>query len=477
MSILRTRFVLSSLLTAATLATFSPGAFAADKDNAGDAKKSARKGDPVPKPEDEPWIRRWRPRRNLWEIGVYGGLFFLSDGHELFAADKDAPNGGWKPMRRMNPDAGLRFGYYPASFLGFEVEAGAMMGALDHDQPNTPKANVIYYTGRGHLVLQIPTASIVPFVLGGVGALGVYSDAKAVGQDVDFAAHFGGGVKFHLSKRFTMRADIRDIWTMHVNNPTTGGIEEMRSHNLEILLGLSLALNRPDPTPPPPEAPKDTDNDGIFDKDDECPKVRETPNGFMDEDGCPESDRDGDGFWDDPEQDKCPDEPGVAPDGCPILDTDGDGIMDPDDKCVEQPETKNGFEDDDGCPDEVPKEVSRFMGVIDGIHFDTGKDSIRADSRVVLKRAIEILEKYPSIRIEISGHTDNRGRASFNMTLSSRRADSVKRYLVDAGIDGSRIETRGAGFSEPIAGNSTRDGRAKNRRIEFKVLSQEDTTP
>lgn len=471
MSLLRPRFVLSSLLSLATVASFASNAQAA-QNNTEESKATSKPKEFVAKPEDEPWIRRWRPRRNMWEIGVYGGLFLLNSDHELFNYRDDRADGGWYPLRRVNPEAGIRFAYYPAPFLGFEAEGGAMMGALDSSLPNVPSGNVILYTGRGHLILQIPTASIVPFALVGAGALGVYSKPEAVGKDTDFGIHFGGGVKFLLSKRFTMRADIRDVWTMRRNNLATGEVQELKAHNLELLFGLSLALNRPKPTPPPPEAPKDTDGDGILDKDDECPTKRELFNGFQDEDGCPESDRDGDGFWDKPDQDKCPDERGVAPDGCPIVDTDGDGIMDPDDKCPEEPETKNGFEDQDGCPDEVPKEVERFMGVIEGINFETGKDSIRPDSRLVLKRAQEILAKYPSIRIEISGHTDNRGRKSFNQELSQRRADSVKRYLVDAGIEVGRIETRGAGMSEPIADNATRDGRAKNRRIEFKVLSQ-----
>lgn len=473
MSSSQTRFVLSSLLSAVTLFSFAAQAQAAQTTTESSQESTTPK-EVIPKPEDEPWIRRWRPRRNMWEIGVYGGLFLLGSEHELFNPRTDRKDGGWYPLRRVNPEGGIRVAYFPAPFLGFEAEGGAMLSALDDNQTGIPSGNAILYTGRGHLILQIASASIVPFALVGAGAVGVYSSDDAVGKDTDFAIHFGGGVKFLLSKRFAMRADIRDVWTMRRDNIVSGESQELRSHNLELLFGLSLALNRPKPTPPPPAAPKDTDGDGLLDKDDECPTKRELFNGFMDEDGCPESDRDGDGFWDDPDQDKCPDEPGVAPDGCPVRDTDGDGIMDDEDKCPEEPETNNGFEDDDGCPDEVPKEVERFMGVIDGIHFDTGKDSIRTDSRTVLNRAVDILKKYPSIRIEISGHTDNRGRESFNQKLSERRADSVKRYLVDQGVDISRIEARGAGITQPIADNATRDGRAKNRRIEFKVLSQEE---
>jgi OOP family OmpA-OmpF porin len=84
--------------------------------------------------------------------------------------------------------------------------------------------------------------------------------------------------------------------------------------------------------------------------------------------GCPDGDQDG--VLD--RDDKCLDVPGVAPDGCPP-DSDGDGFIDSKDKCPNEPETKNGFEDDDGCPDEIPAAVKRFNGVIKGIEFDNGK--------------------------------------------------------------------------------------------------------
>ncbi len=96
---------------------------------------------------------------------------------------------------------------------------------------------------------------------------------------------------------------------------------------------------------------KDSDGDGVMDNDDKCPDVKgEAP------DGCPPKDSDGDGVAD--SKDKCPNEKGEPPDGCPSTrDSDGDGIIDSKDKCPNEPETKNGFEDDDGCPDELPAQV------------------------------------------------------------------------------------------------------------------------
>ena len=210
----------------------------------------------------------------------------------------------------------------------------------------------------------------------------------------------------------------------------------------------------------------DRDEDGILDAQDACPDDPGIATDDARTHGCP--DRDRDGFLD--ADDKCPDEPGVAPDGCPLRDKDGDGILDKDDKCVDVPETRNGYEDTDGCPDELPKAVAKFTGVIRGIYFDFGKDSIRKQSTRTLSEAAKIFVEYPSLKVEISGHTDDVGKIDYNKDLSRRRAESVKAYLVSKGVAAERITTRGAGPDEPIAENKTAKGRAKNRRIEFKIV-------
>ena len=174
-----------------------------------------------------------------------------------------------------------------------------------------------------------------------------------------------------------------------------------------------------------------------------------------------------DGFLD--RDDKCPALPGVAPDGC-LADADGDGLAGADDKCPEQAETKNGFEDADGCPDELPAAVKSFVGVIAGIEFDNGKAAIRKASEFALDKAVSVLTEYPSLRVEVIGHTDSSGSRDRNLQLSQERADSVKAHLVAHGIDASRIQTRGEGPDVPITTNGTPAGRQKNRRIEFRVL-------
>jgi len=116
--------------------------------------------------------------------------------------------------------------------------------------------------------------------------------------------------------------------------------------------------------------------------------------------------------------------------------------------------------------------VQQFTGVIEGIYFDTAKSSIRDKSFARLDEAAKVLLDYPSLRVKITGHTDNKGTPGYNVKLSQSRADSVKNYLVHKGIDASRIATHGVGPDEPIESNKTRDGRAKNRRIEFELLTE-----
>jgi OOP family OmpA-OmpF porin len=395
--------------------------------------------------------------------------------HELY--DPSINNGlNWQSYKKIAPDVGLRFGYYPLSFLGIEVEGGVLPTKLRDD------SKALLGTFRGYGILQLPYR-IAPFALLGFGVMG--SNGSSVGNDVDPALHFGGGVKFYINRLLALRVDVRDNVTAQHN------VDAGRTHHVEVLLGLSLLLNRKKPAPkvdgdadgdgfldsvdkcvnvpgiapdgcPPPADEPDTDGDGFKDSVDAC--VNEPGTG---PDGCPDSD--GDGFKDN--VDKCPQVPGIAPDGCPPPDSDGDGILDPNDKCINEPEVKNNYKDTDGCPDDVPKAVAKFSGVIKGIYFDVDKDTIKKTSKKTLDESIAVLKEHDDVRLEISGHTDSDGNRDHNIDLSARRAEAVKKYLIDAGIAASRLTSRGAGPDEPVADNKTKAGKALNRRIEFKLLA------
>jgi outer membrane protein OmpA-like peptidoglycan-associated protein len=217
----------------------------------------------------------------------------------------------------------------------------------------------------------------------------------------------------------------------------------------------------------------DNDQDGIADVDDRCPNEPEDFDGEEDQDGCPDlvKDSDNDSVPDD--IDRCPlqaeDVDGFQDeDGCPDLDNDLDGIPDVDDKCPNAPETFNGYDDEDGCPDEKPIE-KEF--ILKGVHFESSSAALTPDSYPVLDEVIRSLLAYPEVNVEIRGYTDSQGPASFNLDLSGRRADSVKQYLVNAGIDPARVVTKGFGEADPIADNNSPQGRAQNRRIEFRRLN------
>jgi outer membrane protein OmpA-like peptidoglycan-associated protein len=217
----------------------------------------------------------------------------------------------------------------------------------------------------------------------------------------------------------------------------------------------------------------DNDGDGVKDWNDSCPNQKEDLDGFDDSDGCPEGDNDGDGVPDD--RDSCPNEPedrdgSEDADGCPDGDNDGDGIPDGADSCPGQPETFNGHEDEDGCPDEQPPPPDTFDGVIPGINFKVGRAEITTSSYSVLDQVAGTLKKYPSIRIEVQGHTDSDGSSQSNLSLSARRARAVVEYLINRGVDPSRLEYVGYGESKPLVPNSTREQKAVNRRVEFRRL-------
>jgi OOP family OmpA-OmpF porin len=209
--------------------------------------------------------------------------------------------------------------------------------------------------------------------------------------------------------------------------------------------------------------PVDSDGDGVPDFLDRCP---DTPAGVsVDGDGCP-VDSDGDGVPD--FRDQCPDTPrGVTVDaeGCPV-DSDGDGVPDHLDACPNTPPgvpvTRNG------CPIKGIEVAGDEWSVRGRVLFETNRATIRPEAAEVLLKVAAFLQKNPHFHVEIQGNTDSTGPMDWNMKLSEQRAGAVKDYLVTNGVAPHRLTTRGFGPHEPVAPNTTADGRAKNRRVDFK---------
>jgi OmpA-OmpF porin, OOP family len=203
----------------------------------------------------------------------------------------------------------------------------------------------------------------------------------------------------------------------------------------------------------------DADKDGVADIDDKCANTKLGTK--VDASGCAK-DSDGDGTMDD--MDRCPDVAGVlALKGCP--DADNDGVADLDDKC---PNAK-GTSENKGCP-EIPKaEINRITLIGSKLFFENNSDKLKVASLTQLDELTKILMKYDGASLTIEGNTDSVGKDDFNMTLSQKRTESVKQYLVGKGIAESRLTAVGNGETKPVADNKTALGRAKNRRVELKT--------
>ncbi|MCG9973175.1 OmpA family protein [Christiangramia crocea] len=202
----------------------------------------------------------------------------------------------------------------------------------------------------------------------------------------------------------------------------------------------------------------DSDGDGVADPDDDCPEVA----GLAEMNGCP--DTDGDGVRD--SEDECPDEAGPAEnDGCPWPDTDGDGILDKDDDCPEEagPAASNG------CPEPTAEVISELNEYSKTVLFDFNKATIRTESEDALQSIVDIMNEYPQTIFHIEGHTDSIGSEAYNEKLSRERAASVENWLSEHGVPANRLTSEGYGETRPIATNSTDAGRQENRRVEISL--------
>ena len=216
----------------------------------------------------------------------------------------------------------------------------------------------------------------------------------------------------------------------------------------------------------------DNDGDGVEDKVDRCPTDAEDKDGWQDADGCPDLDNDGDGVLD--ASDRCPNEAEDKDgwqddDGCPDPDNDGDGIPDAEDKCPSEAETKNGIDDADGCPDLLRIEAGQIR-TLEPIFFETNRAKIQARSEPLLVEMANLIKSREDLgRISIEGYTDDRGSDAHNLTLSQDRAAAVMSFLVASGVDAARLESHGFGETRPIDNNKTEAGRARNRRVDFRL--------
>ncbi len=446
------------------------------------------------------------------EIGATAGPHLFSVNNELGVEDEEAAT-----SLRNSVMFGARLGFTFNDMLGVEGEFGVIPS-----EGRDLVFDVWAITYRAHLIAQFradkPENKVVPFLTLGAGAVTVQeSDNETfISKDTDEMFYGGVGVKYRVENGWGLRLDVRGILAPSSKVDDMGESASGPAFDAEFLLAVYKEFGREElkkveekiEEEPPPVA--DADSDGLLDDVDQCVNEAEDADSFEDEDGCPDLDddkdnipdsaddcktepEDGDGFKDDdgcPEpdndmdglkdaDDQCRDEPEDPDgfqddDGCPDPDNDGDGVLDANDKCPEEMETKNGYQDSDGCTDEVPKAIKKFTGVIKGITFETDSDVIKKSSFKTLDAAVKLLAEYTDLKLEIQGHTDDVGDPAHNQDLSQRRAESVKNYFVGKGIDEGRLVAKGYGPDAPLVNKKTKAARAKNRRVEFKLISELD---
>lgn len=392
-------------------------------------------------------------------FGGFGGLHVVVGEWDLSAIADEG----------VSPESGvifgIRAGFQVTYWFGFEGEIGFVPFVIDKTDGGGLAMNWSLNTLWSPFDFKLS-----PYGLIGVGMYhSAYGD---LGGDADWDFHWGLGLRAMLNEWAAFRIEGRHI--------VTDSYTEGSASNVTWTLGVDVwpwsyvgeqdtdkdgILDKDDdcPTIPGPASTRgcpDRDGDGIRDKDDRCPDL---PGPAINQ-GCP--DTDGDGIFDD--VDACPTVPGVPEHkGCPppVQDSDGDGIPDDQDKCP----TVKGVKEAQGC---LPTEFDKFTGAVEDINFDTNKSTLKPRSFKILDEAVKLLKQYPTIRIDIHGHTDSQGPDAYNQKLSEARANAVRQYLVDKGIGPERLTAQGFGESEPIAPNNTAAGRAKNRRTEFKIRAE-----
>ena len=329
---------------------------------------------------------------------------------------------------------GLGLGYNIDQNWGLE----GMFNFIETDSEKNAGDVDVYMYRIDTLYHFMPDKKLVPYVATGVG--GMTFDSNRDSNDTDFLVNYGGGIKYFVNDFTALRADVRHIISF-----------DETYNNLAYTFGLTFLFGGEKKALA--SEYKDSDGDGVYNHLDQCPN---TPQGVtVNAAGCP-LDSDGDGVFD--YLDKCPDTPkgaGVDDTGCP-LDSDGDGVFDYLDKCPDTP--KGAGVDARGC------------WVLQDIEFDTSKFNIKPASFSVLDDAVIIMQKNPSLKLEVDGHTDNTGPMNYNKTLSENRAKAVMEYFIKKGIESSRIVAKGLWFSQPVASNDTPEGRALNRRVELTTI-------
>ncbi len=415
----------------------------------------------------------WAAEDNLY-VGIGGGLSNLQpdrNGTVWFVTDDQ--DVGYKAFLGYDFRDFLSIEGYYSDLGAAELTAAPSVGHIDY--------KAFGLNGLWYIPNNLP--GLQAFLKLGIGKIDTKSDKVPFKQVENTQLTAGGGVEWLFRSGLGLRLDydyfdtdaqlvslnlLKRFGRPHKTTPAPviadldeDGVPDKDDECPNTPLGVSV-----DAVGCPPK-PKDSDGDGVTDDKDQCPNT--AAGVAVDEHGCPR-DSDGDGVID--ASDKCPATPAgvkVGANGCPV-DSDGDGVIDASDKC---PDTPAGVSvDSNGCKPVVvtaPPPVERFNGVLEGVNFFTGSARLTPLAKIKLDGIAKQLLEYPDANILVVGHTDSRGSAASNKKLSIERAHAVANYLVRKGLEPSHIRYTGKGESQPIASNATEKGRALNRRVELIV--------
>jgi outer membrane protein OmpA-like peptidoglycan-associated protein len=390
---------------------------------------------------------------------------------------------------------------------------------LSDDKFWTGDLNIAYKFANGYILKE--QCWFDPYIYLGIGASSI-KDLDATNGTTYLKQVTGVGFNFWLTENvgLNFQGAYDYIITPKVVTPTT--TEAKRDDYMHYTMGVKIRFGAKDTDGDGvkdkddlcPETPgkvelqgcPDKDNDGIADKDDACPDVAGKPefkgcpdtdgDGIIDsEDACPTvagkkelngcPDKDGDGIAD--KDDKCPDVAGLkALAGCP--DRDGDGIADNDDACPDVkglaqfkgcPDTDgDGIADkDDKCPDVFGvasnfgcPEVKKFE-FYKVVYFGSDKSVMLTKYTKDLDEVVSIMKEHSDVSVSVEGYADSQGPDAYNMKLSEKRTDYVINYLVKKGVAKDRLVKKYYGEANPVGNNKTAAGRAQNRRVEIKAVN------
>ena len=381
-------------------------------------------------------------------------VFALAAGDVL--ADAEAGQGYFSVMGSYvddDPERGVDDGLNGGQFsLGKALNQNWNVEALYMTSRASSAAGDFKYTGIGFDIQRVfmRDSKFSPYIHGGVGSF--------QGDGPNAVGGTGGmisvGLGFYLDL-FGSGTALRAEWRVREDSAQSTDYTD----NI-VSLGIQLPFGSKSTPIVVAAVDGDADDDGVTDSNDQCPN---TPAGVsVDSNGCA-LDSDGDGVSD--SMDHCANTPaGAAVDanGCE-LDSDGDKVVDRLDEC---PDTVTGTPvDKRGC--EIKGDV-----VLHGVNFESNSDRVLAGATAVLDDVVAAMERNPTIKIEIGGHTDSVGSAEANASLSARRAQTVHDYLAANSVSVNRMSVRGYGESQPIADNETDEGRAQNRRVVLRITER-----